>query len=295
MLESTRLTTSLNRKWLVKMTIFLVALVVLGVWGTLDAVWIYPQRGRNHSEFALKDYLERLDQRGTLLSDASVEDPATVLRDLQRAPQPPKSIEEARFVWLESLSRFHSMESLTRKNAQAKAQIPSATSDTETMFASPRTVLDKLKTDLAGRNQPKPLSAFDIPLQYLFALLGFGGAAWMTVFLLRCKAKRFEFDPAENRLFLPDGKSFVPADITEVDKRDWHKFYLYMNIHGFEGEQKFDLLRHAPLEEWLETMRKLRPGYDPAEDATEEPSAESEAPAEAAAGPEASAGDPTKA
>jgi hypothetical protein len=271
MSESQILTTTLNRKWVTKMGIFLLALVILGVWGTMDAVWLYPRSGRHHVQFMLKDYLDRLADSGAIMRDASVADPAAALKDLgQKRDLDPTSIEGARKQWLESLSRIASLRSITKANSVGQPAAPSATNIMVTTFADPVATRELLKQELANANSPKPLAAYDIPLQWLFAAIGFGGSIWMVYFLLRCKGTRFRFDPESNRLTLPDGKSFIPADITDVDKRDWHKFFIYMNINGFDGEQKFDLLRYSPLEDWIEEMRKLRPGYDPAEDAKPE-------------------------
>lgn len=267
MSDATRLSTRLNRKWLTKMSIFMAALVILGVWGAVDALWLYPRRGEHHATFMLKDYLQKLSDEGSLVRAASIEDPEGEHRRLSQMNPPPSGGEAARLAWLDSLGRIHNLGALARQNQEAKAGAgATGTPNTRTMFADPSSRLDELTKDLANRNVPKPLSAYDIPLQYVFAVAGLGGAVSMVFFLLGCKRVRFEYDPQEKRLFLPSGKSFVPADISEVDKRDWHKYFLYMRINGFEGEQKFDLLRYSPLEDWLEEMRRLRPGYDPAED-----------------------------
>lgn len=271
MSESQTLTTTLNRKWVMKMGIFLLALLVLGVWGTIDAVRIYPRSGRHHVQFMLKDYLDKLADSGAIVREASVPDPAATLKELgQRRGLDPTSIEGARKQWLESLSRVASLSGITKTNAAGQPAPPSATDVMVTMFADPVATRDLLRQELANANAPKPLAAYDIPLQWLFAAIGFGGSIWMIYFLLRCMGTRFMYDPEAKRLTLPSGKSFIPADITDVDKRDWHKFFIYMNINSFDGEQKFDLLRYSPLEDWIEEMRKLRPGYDPAEDVKSE-------------------------
>lgn len=280
MTEPEILTTTLNRKWVMKMMIFLIALLILGVWGTVDALVLYPRRGEHHVQFMLKDYLQKLADEGALMRDASVADPAAALVELsKRRDLDPTSVEGMRKQWLESLSRIANLGAITEANRSAPPAPPSATNVRVTTFADPRGSLDELLKALANANVPKPLAAYDIPLQWLFAVIGFGFSLWMIYFLLKCKGTRFQYDPAEKRLTVPGGKSFTPADITDVDKRDWHKFFIYMKINGFDGEQKFDLLRYAPLEDWIEEMRRLRPGYDPAEDAKpeeEQPEADAE-------------------
>ena len=275
--EPARLTTSLNRKWVTKMTIFLVALLALGLWGTADALWIYPKRGEGDVEFKLLAYLDKLKAEGKLQSQASVDDPAAVYKQLSASKPDQGTPEWDRYQWLEAVSRVRSLRAITARNQQGTgASGAGAKPDpiAQTVFPNPEGRRAELEAALQNRDKPTPLAFYDLPLQYFFAIGGFAGGIYMIFFLLRCRATRYEFDPVEKRLFLPGNKSFVPADITEVDKRDWHKYYLYMKINGFNGDQKFDLLRWSPLETWLEEMRKLRPGYDPAEDEPAQPPAE---------------------
>ncbi|MDX2116532.1 MAG: hypothetical protein SFZ24_13055 [Planctomycetota bacterium] len=280
-----RETTTLNRKWVAKMIIFLAALFILGVWGTADALLIYPRRGEHHAQFALKDYLERVDASGQSLLRASVEDPAAEMQRLSATP-PTDPVDTAKQQWLESLSRIHSLAALTEQNRAALAASPGATPDTVTMFSNSRQKLQDLQTQLANQNAPKPLSAYDIPLQYLFMLIGFAGSLWMVFFLFRCAATRFQYDRAEKRLFLPDGRSFVPADVEELDKRDWHKYFIYVKLAGQPGETKLDLLRYAPLEEWILEIEKLTPNYKPEEESAAAPAPDAKP---AAVGPEEAA------
>lgn len=273
MSEGTRLTTKLNNKWTLKMVLFLVLLAGLGVWAAIDAFWVYPARGRHHAEYALGAYLECLSKTGRLLSDASVEDPAAELAALEAADaQQSQSCEAFKHAWLLSLSRVTSLAGLTRENTDAMAKAGGSIGvTTTTMFADPQTTLDGLMATLGKTNAPKPLAAYDIPLQYLFLVVGFGGAAWLGLFLVRCKGVSYSYDPAEHRLFLPGGRSFVPSEIAEVDKRDWHKYFVYLTLADGSKEMKFDLLRYAPLEDWIMEMEKLHPNYEPPPPEEEEP------------------------
>lgn len=284
------LTTTINRRWFFKMLVFLAGLFILGVWGTADALWLYPTRGRHHIEFSQRDYLDALAKEGVLVRDASVTDPAAELSRLQSQTPAAGSSGATKLIWLESLSRLNDLDALARENKAAIEAHAAAgkigSPDTKTMFSDPRAALDKLNTDLANRNLPKPLAAYDIPLQYFFMALGFGGTLWMIFFLARTSRVKFKYDPAAKRLFLPDGRSFVPAEISEVDKRDWHKYYMYMTVKGFDSELKLDLLRYAPLEEWALEMEKLHPNYEPPEEPAQSGEAE-----EAAAASEPGAGD----
>ncbi len=272
MTEDTRLTTHINGKWLTKMAIFFVLLAGLGVWATFDAFWAYPARGRHHVDFALRDYLECLNKEGRLLGSASVEDPAATLNALDAAnAMETSSCDAFKYVWLVSLSRVQNLSALASHN---KAALASPPADTDTIFANPQGKLDDLNQRLGTQNAPKPLAAYDIPLQYLFMLIGFGGAAWLALFLAKCRGVSYAYDPAEHRLFLPGGRSFIPAEIKEVDKRDWHKYYVYLTLSDGSKEMKLDLLRYAPLEEWILDMEKLHPNYEPPPPEPEEPVAE---------------------
>lgn len=265
MTEGTRPTTRLNQKWMFKMLLFFVFLAGLGVWAAVDAFWIYPAQGRHHSEYALGQYLECLSKSGQLLAGASVEDPASAFAALEMAnAMETRTCDAFKHAWLLSLSRIESLSALTQRNTAATAKAGAAAGvNTDTVFSDPQATLDGLKLKLGTQNAPKPLAAYDIPLQYVFLVLGFGGAAWLAFFLKRCKGVFYSYGPAEHRLFLPGGKSFVPADIAEVDKRDWHKYFVYLTLNDGSKEMKFDLLRYTPLEDWILEMEKLHPHYEP--------------------------------
>lgn len=260
-----RLTTRLSPKWLMKMTLFLALLVGLGIWSAVDAFSLYPARGRHHADFMLKAYLECLNRERRLLAAASVEDPAAELERLQQAnAAQSRSCDAARAAWLLSLSRIENLSRLTQQNREAIARQGGPIGvDTRTMFSRPQSVLDELTARLGTRNTPKPLAAYDIPLQYVLMVIGFGGALWLLLFLARARSISYSFDPEEKRLFIPGGRSFVPADVKDVDKRDWHKYYLYLTLNDGSAEMKFDLLRYSPLEEWLLEIERLHPNYVP--------------------------------
>jgi len=275
-------TTMLNRRWVFKMAIFIIALFGLALWGTADAFWIYPKKGAAHEKFMRKEYLERLDEKGLLLREASVNDPAAELQrlvDLENAGETP--VEKSRREWLTSLSRIANLEAVAAANRAeldrrgANPGTPAVASST--MFADPRAALDGLRSELANQPQPTGLRAYDIPLQYLFMAIGFGGGLWMLLFLVSQSRKKYRYDHAEKRLTLPDGRSFTPDQIKSVDKRDWHKFFIHFTVDGFDKELKLDLLRFAPLEEWALEMERLHPNYEPpAEKPPEEPAREPE-------------------
>jgi len=256
-------TTSLSRKWLLKMVIFMVALAGLGAWGAYDAWVAYPARGERHARFMLRDYLAAMRDAGRL-TNASVPDPVSELERL-RTEGAETEAEAARLAWLTSLSRIYNLRVVANQNASGDE--PST--EPRTVFENPRQRLNDLETELQNQNVPSGLNAYDIPFQYLLVVLGFaGGALAMLVFLGRVATKKYRWDPGEKRLTLPDGRSFTPEQIKSVDKRDWHKYFIHLTVEGegFNGELKLDLLRFVPLEEWVLEMERLHPNYEPPED-----------------------------
>jgi len=273
-------TTKLNRRWLVKMSIFLIALTGLGIWGLIDALVVYPNRGRASAEFLQFRYLEQAERSGQLLR-TTVEDPAAELKRLRAAGDQLNDVERARRQWLHALSMISSLPRIAEQNRAESAKPIGQRGDTPTMFSDPRGRLDTLTQKWSTQTAPKPLSGLDIPSQWVFVAVGFGGAAYLTFFLLRCCRVKFRYAPAERRLTLPSGKSFTPADMKEIDKRLWHKYFLFVTLNDGSPEIKLDLLRYSPLETWILEMWEHSPNYVPEEtddDAEQEPAASESTP-----------------
>lgn len=258
------LTTTLNRRWLVKMSIFLIALTGLGVWGLIDALVVYPNRGRASAEYLQFRYLEQSERSGQLFR-TTVEDPAAELKRLRAAGEQVNDVERARRQWLHALSMTTSLSRITEQNKAETARPIGQRGDTPTMFSDPRARLDTLTQKWSTQTAPKPLSGLDIPSQWVFVAVGFGGAAYLAFFLLRCCRVKFRYAPAERRLTIPSGKSFTPADMREIDKRLWHKFFLFVTLNDGSPEIKLDLLRYSPLETWILEMWEHSPNYIPEE------------------------------
>ncbi len=269
--ETGTLTTRLNRGWALKMAAFIIGLLGLGTWGAYDGLILFPTRGRAHAQFMQLQYLDRLSNSGLLLRGADIVDPAAEFEKLRSdSAVLGDSVEAARRDWLLSLARITDLSELTEENRKEverrKADPGSGLKETRTLFANPRATFSALDTRLKSQKMPAPLNAYDIPLQYVIMLVGFGAGLWILMFVARCSRVSFRYEPGAKRLTLPDGRSFTAGQIRDFDKRDWHKYYEYFTIEGFDGEVKFDLLRFSPLEKWVEEMRRARPGYDPAED-----------------------------
>jgi hypothetical protein len=281
--------TRLSPKWLAKTLIFLVVLFGFGCWGLYDATVVYPERGRGYAENAQRLYLRAAKEAGTLagagISDPAatyerVSDPATLRanRALEAEPSNPghaRAVTELKlYEWLQGLDRIGRL------------------SPEHTQISDPYKTLDELDAAWSSRSQPKPLATWDLPVQWIFVVVGFGGGLALTVLFVRVRSLSYRWDPAPQRLFLPDGSSLVPADIAEFDKRKWDKFLVFLKIkpgHERHGgrELKLDLYRYVPLEEWILAME--RTAFP--EQAAPAPSPEQKAPeAPPGAEPDAAAG-----
>lgn len=267
--------TSLNKRWLWKMYVFLLAMLILGFWGMYDAIWLYPQRGVDAAEYLQKTYLDASEKAGTL-SLAGVKTPAAELERLSESV-PTSDTEVAKLAWLRSLALVRDLKQI--ESQIASGAVPTPGPDTGMAEPNgPRATLDTLSKKWSTKTQPAALSKFDIPVQYLFMAIGLGVAAYLIFFLLKCSRTKFRYQPAAMRLTLPDNRSFVPADIEDIDRRLWHKFFVELKVKGV-GPLKLDLLRFWPLEEWFLEMEKHAPGYvPPAPDEAKEETAKAEAP-----------------
>jgi hypothetical protein len=246
--------TSLSRRWVIKMSLVTAGLVAFGTWGLWDALVKYPQRGQRHADHCRLEYLRSADASGQISRHSlTVADPAMEMSRLQerrRTPGAPAltDLEQSRLTWLTALSRIGRLR------------------EAETAFAGPdapdpRDQLAELERRTAGRATPKPLSTYDIPAQWAFVGIGYGGGLAMIALFLSVARRTYEWDPVEQRLVLPGGESLVPADLAEVDKRKWDKFYVFLVVgprHARLGGKavRLDLYRHVPLEDWVMTMER---------------------------------------
>lgn len=252
----------LNRGWVIKMLIVGGVAGAVSLWALFDATVAYPARGERASEWFEKSYLEAMQEDGRI-TRASIDEPEQQLDEdveqLKRINELPSSgarnVVQTREAWLTQLKAI-------KKLGADRTAYPLASGEN-----TPRTRLEALTTQLANKNQPKPLSAFDVTVQYMM-FVGLGAIA-LLVFanMLRVAAQKYEWDPEGERLRLPDGSSITPADIEEFDKRKWDKYIIFLKIaqgherHGGK-ELKLDLLRHAGLEEWVLTMEATATGSE---------------------------------
>lgn len=264
--------TSISRRWLMKMFIFLIVLVGIGIWGVVDASLIYPRRGERDASLRLRNYLQAASECGRLYaSDIKVEQPDAELATLRtKEPELARQAAErspdgsfplsARYAAFE-LARLEYLRAMDRvwKLSQAQPRLAAIT--------DPAAELARLNQEWSQQKPPKPLSELDLHIQWLIALIGFVLALWVLFIMLRVAATRFTYDTDRKALTTPDGTTFSPADIKELDKRRWHKFFV--TVHLKSGKSRtLDLLRYVPLESWILDMERTAfPDTDPAPDA----------------------------
>lgn len=278
------LSTTLNRRWFMKMLVMLIVCFGFGIYGIVDAFYIYPKRGREYSEDRERVYLERLSVPPGRLVEASVPDPKATYAalaaretELQEAETEflkkiastdngekmdaqvrllPKAIEYARYDWLRSHSYAFTL------------------SGDKTTIANPAERFKELTTALNSRDKAVPLSAYDMPLQYGYTVLGFGLTLFVIFSIVRTKATKYQYEPDTKTLIVPGGARIAAADLTELDKRKWHKFYVTLITRDGKATE-LDLYRFDPLEEWVLVMEKAAGLAKPEEPAAEDAASES--------------------
>lgn len=240
-------TTTLGRKWLLKMSIFIVVGLVVAVWGYIDAAVAYPRRGARAAERLEFLYLDAVTERATRPASVSF-DPVAELERLRREADlgAIAAQDKLKLDWLAQLAIIGRL--------PERVSIPDAAAR-YTQLAG---------TWLTANGAPvnaTPLSAFDIRVQWGICILGAALAAGLGLHVVRIRGRRFSWEPGEQRLTLPDGTPLVPADIAEFDKRKWDKFLIYLKIkpeHARLGGREIvlDLYQHAPLEDWVLEMER---------------------------------------
>lgn len=299
--------TSLNRPWVLKTGGFMVVLLIFGCWGLFDGVYLYPKRGLEDASYQFRDFLVAADKAGRLTgSTITVADPAATYAELKAkraqlqqeassstgasTDQRRAAMEYNKFLWLDSLNKAWRIGpgekplGTIEKTGRVLSFDPVAgkgyakpAGGGEKAELSPQALLDELGTLWGTTNKPSPLSAYDMWFQWIFVVVGYVGGLWilMTILKSKAKARQITFEPDSQRLGLPGGVSLVPADLKDIDKRKWHKFYCTLQTTDGKAHE-LDLLRYAPLEDWVLAMEKTR-----FPERAEKAEAEKDAPAQA--------------
>lgn len=276
-------TTTLGRSWLTKTLIFTIVLLAFGTWGLADALYFYPRRGERHAARELTEHLEALDAAGNLTAtNLTITDPKAELarlkareRDIAAAikmggPSGRTAMaDQTRREWLESLALMWALRPEprlvhtekgppTRKHyfdmREGKGYTVSGSGGRTDL--DPRALKDLLVDAMKKTTPATPLSGFDMLFQWVFVVLGYGGGAWMLLTLVRAVSKKYHWDAATQTLTLHDGRKITPADIKEIDKRRWHKFFVTLVLND-GATYELDLLRYQPLEDWVLEMERI--------------------------------------
>lgn len=255
---STITSTTLNRKWSMKMIVILAVSVGLGIFFIVDGGIRYPARGGAAAEYSEFQYLQIFDkERGGIGNLQGIDDPAARLAQLAEKNKTAGQldpVEHALETWLLQLKTIGQLTSdataIPRTNYKDKV----AVSDPQERL---KTLTTTWTTSSGGvKKSPTPLSAFDIPSQWVGMAVSFGIAAWLAFVYFRALGTRYRWDPATLRITMPDGTAFGPLDVVEYDKRKWDKLYIALKFGPahptLAGRTlEFDLLRYEPLEQWI--------------------------------------------
>jgi hypothetical protein len=250
--QAATLRTKASPKWLGKQVVFILIVAGFALWALADAVWIYPKRGLEAAEYKKLQYLKIVLAPG-VIEKVTVDDPQEEFASLRsRGMTNLSPVQKARLEWLEALRNAGMM---TADRTQLPADVA-------------RTQMDELDKRFGKSAQPKPLSQFDIPLQWVILVVCGAIAAVMVLVLMKTLGTVYQWNPATQTLTLPNGTSISPGDVELFDKRKWDKFLIFLKIkagsHALAGsEVKLDLLRYVPLEDWVLEMEKT--AFPPAE------------------------------
>lgn len=250
--QAATIRTKVSPKWLGKQVVFILIVAGFALWALADAVWIYPKRGMEAADYKKLQYLKIVLAPG-VLEKVTVEDPEEEFSSLRtRGMASLSPVQKARFEWLEALRNVGMM---TADRTKLPADVA-------------RTQMDELEKKFGKTAQPKPLSQFDIPLQWVILAVCAAIAAAMVLVLLKTMGTVYQWSSETRTLTLPNGTSISPSDVELFDKRKWDKFLIFLKIkpgaNALAGsEVKLDLLRYVPLEDWVLEMEKT--AFPPAE------------------------------
>ncbi len=266
--------TRINPKWLRNMSIYIVLLLGLGIWGLVDALVVYPGRGSRAAEFYEYQYLDELSNAAGSFTNtgATVTDPEATLarlKGLRSEAGKMSTVESAQLNWLTQLHLIgHSKPDDTkypRTDFRHEDGKPVEVASVNDRLAALRTKWTKAGGNSSG---PSPLDWYDIPTQWIYVALGLGLAPYLLMTVMKVRARVYRFDHATNTLTLPNGESITPADIKEFDKTKWDKVFITLHIRDDHPQLpgkalELDLLRFVPLESWVLHMEEVKGAATP--------------------------------
>jgi hypothetical protein len=248
-------TTTLGRRWLIRMVLFILLCAGFAAYSLYDAMKAYPDRARAAASLALFNYLDAETQQGKTYPTLEAFEPRAELERLraQRDTGTLGGVDQHKYDWLEQTRLAGDLDT-----PEFRARAGAVRTNTHDAWGGLKSQWQK---EGAAPASVAPLSSYDIPVQWLLFVLCAGVTAWLLVLLLSVARRKYGWEPGEQRLSLPDGSTLVPAEVEDFDKRRWDKFLIFLKIkpgHATHGgrEIKLDLYRHHPLEDWVLAMEK---------------------------------------
>ncbi|MFG0258846.1 MAG: hypothetical protein ACF8LK_00725 [Phycisphaerales bacterium JB041] len=237
----------LNSKWATRMLLITVVLLLFGAWGFYDALIVYPNRGKSFAAYQQLQYLQAAQRAGKMF-DASVIDPVGRLETLKGQDVLQLSeFDRAQREWLTALS----VPGMGTLNAD------------HTRIDDPAGELTRLTERFKTEKPKKPLSDYDILMQWVICGVCWAFGLYLIALMLMVKSKVYRWNAETKTITLPDGTNIGPADLDPEDPADlskWQKFIVLLRPRpgheSLKGPVRFDVFRHAPVEDWLRTIVK---------------------------------------
>lgn len=255
----------LNGRWVFKLMVITLVVLLVGAWGFWDATTVYPNRGQRYADWAKWQYLDQAkkadaEDYGIFVREASVTDPKEELARLSVSETLNKYQEDA-----SSPSSSRSLRAsmyLARKSWLDALKVVGNLNTDYTAIESPQRELDTLKAGWqTAASVPKPLHAFDLYVQWIIMAVCWFAGLIMIVHILKVKAKKYSWVADSMTLTIPGGASITPDDLEEVDKRKWDKFIVFLKIKGDHNslggqEISVDTYQHQFVEDWILAMEE---------------------------------------
>ncbi|MFN9992657.1 MAG: hypothetical protein ACK54H_04865 [Phycisphaerales bacterium] len=248
---------NVNRRWTLTQIMYIVVLEAFAALCIYDALWKYPARGADAAAFNEYRYLNALAKSdATTLAGFNLKDPVSAFERLAKKADL-IGTDQALNEWLTQLSYIGALDGANTSFPRTDFRKGGAISDPNSRLAELKTEWER--SDGSDKSHANPLTSWDIPSQWIMLVMCELLSIGMAVVLIRTKSRHYGWDAATMTLTLPDGNSITPADLEDVDKRKWHKFYVHLRIksaHPKLGgkEIEFDLKRYDHLEGWILAM-----------------------------------------
>ena len=245
--EHPRQRSKLNSKWATRMLLITVVLLLFGGWGLYDALIVYPNRGKSFAAYQQLQYLQAAQRAGKMF-DASIIDPAGRLETLEGQDVLQLSeFDRAQREWLKALA----VPGMGTLNAD------------HTRMDDPAGELTRLTERFQTEKPKKPLADYDIVMQWVICGVCWAIGLYIIGLMLMVRARVYRWDADTKTITLPDGTKVGPADLDTEDPADlskWQKFIVVLRPRAghesLKGPIRFDVFRHAPVEDWLRTLVK---------------------------------------